>query len=243
MTYNIRKGLGANGNNSPLKELREAIRAVDADVVFLQEVMGHSEMKPHRKKGLKQDHLEFLADSVWPHFAYGRNAIRSEGHYGNAVLSKFPFLRWENLDISTNPMENRGLLHGVVAWPGRKEELHLICLHLNLLEGGRSIQVKKLAQRVEEQVPDDRPLIIAGDFNDWRGRACKQLREALSVEEVGLHHGGKHLKTFPSFLPMLPLDRIYYRGFGVSSAQVTPAKEWKNLSDHQALIAHLRIQE
>ncbi len=34
----------------------------------------------------------FLADEIWPHFAYGKNAIYSAGHHGNAILSKHPIL-------------------------------------------------------------------------------------------------------------------------------------------------------
>lgn len=237
MTYNIRKGLGASGKTKVLKDLREAIRKVEADLVFLQEVMGHSEHEEHRQDGFTGDQLEFLADSVWPHRAYGRNAIRSSGHHGNAILSKIPFKRWENIDISTNPFESRGLLHGVLGWPDKKTDLHLICLHLNLFERSRAVQVGALAKRVQETVPAEVPLLIAGDFNDWRGKATLRLEKELNVKEVGNQNGGTHNRTFPSWLPILPLDRIYFRKLKLADVKVTDVKAWKNLSDHQALIA------
>jgi hypothetical protein len=39
---------------------------------------------------------EFLADQMWQDHAYGRNAIYDAGEHGNAILSRFPILRWEN---------------------------------------------------------------------------------------------------------------------------------------------------
>lgn len=237
MTYNIRKGLGSTGKATVLKDLREAIRKVEADLVFLQEVMGHSDREEHRKAGLSGDHLEFLADTVWPHRAYGRNAIRSSGHHGNAILSKLPFKRWENIDISTNPIESRSLLHGVISWPDQRADLHLICLHLNVLERSRNVQVSALAKRVTENVPAQDALLIAGDFNDWRGKASSRLKSELDVSEVGHQNGGNHHRTFPSWMPLLPLDRIYFRKLKLADAKVTDVKTWKNLSDHQAIIA------
>jgi endonuclease/exonuclease/phosphatase family metal-dependent hydrolase len=241
MTYNIRKGLGASGRRSVLASLREAIRKVEADVVFLQEVMGKSQKLGDPVAELKGDQLEYLADSVWTHYAYGKNAIHSEGHHGNAILSKFPFVSWENIDISTNRLERRGLLHGVLKVPHGHAELHLICLHLNLFGSGRRVQVKRLADRVRSFVPDGGPLLIAGDFNDWRGQACKSLREQLAVEEVGLTSLGRHARTFPAWFPVLPLDRIYFRDLKLVNLDVQDRHHWRMLSDHQAILAEFII--
>ena len=56
--------------------------------------------------------FEFLADSIWDHFAYGKNAIYQHGHHGNAILSEIPFNRLHNLDVSTMRISQRGILHG-----------------------------------------------------------------------------------------------------------------------------------
>ena len=59
-----------------------------------------------------------MADALWPQFAYGRNAVYPHGHHGNAVLSKFPILRYENRDVSISGPEKRALLHCVLDVPG-----------------------------------------------------------------------------------------------------------------------------
>ncbi|MBX7231912.1 MAG: endonuclease/exonuclease/phosphatase family protein [Bdellovibrionales bacterium] len=235
MTFNIRKGLGASGLNVNLKQIREALRHVTADIVFLQEVMGHSQKSIHAKAGLGGDHLEFLADSVWTHSAYGKNAIYTNGHHGNAILSKFPFDSWTNIDISNSRFEKRGLLHGVIQY--HKKNIHIICLHLDLFERGRKVQLTRLIDLIQSMISKNEPLLVAGDFNDWRELATRQLREQLNLSEVGLETNGKHLKTFPAWLPLLPLDRIYFRGLKLNKAQVFNEKKWQNISDHQALIA------
>lgn len=239
MTYNIRKGLGATGRKSVLASLREAIRKVEADIVFLQEVQGRTSHIGHAIPN--GDQLEFLADSVWTHYAYGKNAIFDNSHHGNAILSKFPFSSWENVDISTNRIEKRGILHGVLRTPRSGIEIHLICLHLNLFERGRRVQVKRLADRVKSFVPSQGPLLIAGDFNDWRGQTCVTLREQLKVEEVGLSSMGRHARTFPAWFPVLPLDRIYFRDLKLVNLDIQNRSRWRTLSDHQALVAEFVV--
>jgi len=72
MTVNIHKGFTTFNRKFILPELREAVRKVGADVVFLQEVMGTNGQ--HRRGSWDEPHYEFMADEIWPQFAYGREA-------------------------------------------------------------------------------------------------------------------------------------------------------------------------
>src|ERR1700733_2671029 len=146
LTYNMHKGFCFYSRQYVLRELRDAVRMVNADVVFLQEVLGFHPPKAPPEIELSNQ-FEYLADEIWSHFAYGKNAIYSEGHHGNAILSKFPILSYDNINVSTNPLEQRGLLHAQVQPDGKGAPLHLICLHLNLLESGRKVQLRRLIER------------------------------------------------------------------------------------------------
>ena len=70
LTVNIHKGFTFFNRKFILPELRDAVRKIGADVVFLQEVTGS-----HTQHGDKFDnypetpHYEYLADSIWPEFA------------------------------------------------------------------------------------------------------------------------------------------------------------------------------
>ena len=138
LTVNTHKGFTALNRRFILPELREAVRSVSADVVFLQEVHGTHEHHPQRYSNWpSMPQYEFLADSLWPQFAYGRNAVYPAGDHGNALLSKFQIIRHDNLDVSISGHENRGMLHSVLRLPGDGQQVHAICVHLGLREGHR----------------------------------------------------------------------------------------------------------
>ncbi|MCS6786934.1 MAG: endonuclease/exonuclease/phosphatase family protein [Thiobacillaceae bacterium] len=239
-SYNIHKGLSFFNRRVVVHEVRERLKAINADIVFLQEVQGHHARRMHRyQEWPASPQHEFLAGDVWSDCAYGRNAVYDHGHHGNAILSRFPILRWENEDISAHPFERRGLLHCELAVPGLGEPLHAICLHLALNESGRRKQLQQLSQRIRRMVPDGAPLIIAGDFNDWRQRAGRYLAGELGLKEVFEVTHGHPARSFPAALPIFPLDRIYVRGFSVAAAHVMQGPDWGRLSDHAPLLAHL----
>ena len=242
MTVNTHKGFTALNRKFILPELRDAVRTVGADVVFLQEVLGtHS--RHSRKVGNwpEAPHYEFLADTMWPQFAYGRNAVYPKGHHGNAVLSKYPIVNFTNHDVSIAGPEKRGLLHCVLRLPGRPIEVHAICAHLGLAEVHRLQQLDLLCQIVQGEVPANAPLIVAGDFNDWRGRAHDILRAGAQLREVFVHANGSAAKTFPARFPLLSLDRIYVRNADAHAPVVLPRKPWSHLSDHAPLVADIEL--
>jgi len=149
---------------------------------------------------------------------------------------------FENQDVSDHRFERRGLLHCVVAVPGWRRNLHCVCVHLSLHERGRNRQLEAISGRLEELASRDVPIIIAGDFNDWRHRATAILERRLGMTEVSVAQFGRAVATFPSMLPLLRLDRIYVRGFEVTGSKVHKGKPWSMLSDHLAVSAELSLR-
>ncbi len=242
LTVNIHKGFTFFNRKFILPELREAVRSVSADVVFLQEVTGN-----HLKHQDKFDnypdtpHYEFLADTIWPEFAYGRNAVYTNGHHGNAVLSKFPIVRFENRDISISGPERRGLLHCELQMPRRGVHVHAICVHLGLLGSHRAQQMELLCDLVRNEIPGHAPVVVAGDFNDWRHRAHAPLAQNADLHEVFVQAHGQAARTFPARLPLLRLDRIYVRNAIGHAPVVLPNRPWSHLSDHAPLAAEIEL--
>jgi len=220
-----------------LDRIRNCLRDSSANIVFLQEVVGenhrHARNIPHWPQG---NQLEFLADSVWTHHAYGKNAIYQNGHHGNAILSEMPFKHWQNHDISLMTFSQRGILHGETT-----KKLHLICVHFGLFEGERRNQTRKLLDYVHNNVPPEAPLIIAGDFNDWRKSSHKLITKELKVFDAYHRINHRVANTFPAIRPMLPMDRIYLRGFQVKSCKIMSNREWRSISDHCALLAKVQL--
>lgn len=240
LTINTHKGLAPWNRRFMLGELRDAVRTTGADIVFLQEVSGEEQRPSRGADNVSGPHYEFLADQLWPQFAYGRNAVYPHGHHGNALLSRFPILSERNHDISIKGPEPRGLLHCVLDVP-ELGELHAICVHLGLREAQRQRQLHLLRALVEAQVPEDAALVVAGDFNDWRGRADAVLQDEDSrLHSAFTRAGLRPPRTFPARWPLLPLDRIYVSNLQVLSACVLSALPWPHLSDHLPLLAELR---
>lgn len=242
LTVNIHKGFTFFNRKFILHELREAVRTVGADVVFLQEVTGtHARHESRVANYPATPHYEFLADSIWPQFAYGRNAVYTNGHHGNAVLSKFPIVSFENRDVSISGPERRGLLHCVLQIPGRETNVHAICVHLGLAESHRLQQLNMLCEMVRNDIPASAPVIAAGDFNDWRHRAHDVLAQGAGMHEVFVQANGKAARTFPARFPVLRLDRIYVRNAIGHAPVVLPPKPWSHLSDHAPLAAEIEL--
>ena len=242
LTVNIHKGFTFFNRKFILPELREAVRSVGADVVFLQEVTGSNARHPDKFDNYPETpHYEFLADSIWPQFAYGRNAVYTHGDHGNAILSKFPIVRFENHDVSISGPERRGLLHCELQIPGRPVNVHAICVHLSLSQAHRNQQLDMLCKLASTDVPVHAPLIVAGDFNDWRQRADAQLARGAALREVFVQAHGHPARTFPARLPLLRLDRIYVRNAIGHAPVVLPAKPWSQLSDHAPLAAEIQL--
>lgn len=248
LTLNTHKGFTFFNRRMVLHELREAVRGVSADVVFLQEVIGAHKAHPVRyPRWPEVSQYEFLADSIWPAYAYGRNASYPDGHHGNALLSKYPIVSHQNHDVSIAGPERRGLLHCVLEMPGTgtdttpPRKLHAICVHLGLHGAHRLKQMDILCELIAREVPEDAPLVVAGDFNDWRVRANSRLQERAQLREVFLESRGASARTFPVRFPVLRLDRIYVRNVVVRHLAVLSLRPWSHLSDHAGLLAEVAL--
>lgn len=237
-TYNIHKGFSQFNRRMVLHELREQMHALNADILFLQEVQGaHTRHVLRHHDYPDRAQYEFIADEVWPHHAYGKNSVYRYGHHGNAVLSRFPIVGMHNRDVSAHRFESRGLLHCELDVAGKS--VHCLCVHFGLFSRGRSMQTRALIDYVREEIPDAAPLIIAGDFNDWRNALGTPLANELDVHDVFHTRSGKPARSFPARLPLLTLDRIYVRGFRVLHSDVHCGETWARMSDHAALSAQL----
>ena len=241
VTYNIHKGFSQFNRHLRVHELREQLRALGADIVFLQEVLGcHSRHAERFDDWPEEAQHQFLAEDVWQAAAYGRNVVYDHGHHGNAVLARFPIVEAHNQDVTHLRFERRGLLHCTIDVPGLDKAVHCVCIHLSLFARSRRRQMDALVGYLEK-VAGDAPLIIAGDFNDWRNEAEQRLALRLGLCEVftGAGSAAEPSRSFPAKRPVLRLDRIYVRGFAVRRAKVYSGYPWSKISDHSPLAATL----
>ncbi len=237
LSYNIHKGFSQLNRKYILEEIRNSIRLLNADVLFLQEVIGRNDKHHiHYHEWDDDKQLEYLADSVWHHYAYGKNAIYEHGHHGNAILSKHPFSNWDNTDISCVKKSHRGILHGII-----DQRLHVLCTHFGLLPREQKYQSKRLIETASQYLNDQKPFVLAGDFNDFSLSTHKALKNQIGLKECFEEQNQALSKTFPAPFPLLPLDRIYFANMELLHCERLSGDPWSRLSDHCALYADFKI--
>jgi endonuclease/exonuclease/phosphatase family metal-dependent hydrolase len=249
-TYNIHKGLSPLNRKLIIHDVREKLHAYDADIVFLQEVQGaHSTNARKFADWPTAPQHEHIAEGRYTDIVYGANARHRMGDHGNAILSSFPIAHSVNHDVSHHRFESRGHLFARIELPFIAVPLTCVCVHLGLFHRSRLMQIDRLIELLQEVAPGNSPLVIAGDFNDWRAghsRISDKLADRLGVVEVFEASQGKLARTFPAVMPMLTLDRIYVRGMKIEAAHrlhgEVKGTRWRRMSDHLGLAVTLRAK-
>lgn len=245
-TYNIHKGVRGVGPTKRLEihNLGLAVEALDADIVCLQEVRRFNESEARTFSRTQfgpmawpaEPQADYLAPEGYE-VAYRTNAFTRGGEHGNALLARWPIGDIGHHDVSDHRFEQRGLLHAPVHWRGI--EVHVVVVHLGLIHSSRVRQAERLARLVQEALPANAPVVIAGDFNDW-GEKLDPI-----LVDVGLKRAGTdaqvRVPTFPSIVPVLSLDRVYTRGLRCTSVMVPRGGTWARLSDHLPLVVELEL--
>ena len=242
-TYNIHTGVRGLGPRKRLEihNLGLAVEALDADLVFLQEVrlFHKGEVRRFDRTSFgwpAQGQAEYLAPEGYD-VAYRTNAVTRQGEHGNALLSRWPMGDVGHHDVSDHRFEQRGLLHVPVTWNG--STVHAIVVHFGLVHRSRVRQVERLAQFIQTEVPPGDMLVVAGDFNDWGERLDKPMQDLGLTRAAAPGMGRGACATFPSLAPVFALDRFYLRGLACRSAMVPRGMTWARMSDHLPLVAEL----
>lgn len=235
-TYNIHKGVQGLGlaRRLEIHNLVHAVEQFDADIVCLQEVRRNNrKMERLFTRWPDLDQAGYLSPEGYES-VYRTNAVTRHGEHGNALLSRWPVMASGHSDVSDHRFEQRGLLHVELLVEGLT--LHVIVVHLGLIHASRERQVQRLGQFIEQEVPPEAPLVVAGDFNDWGAQLLRPMAKMNLRTFEGIR-----LATFPSRLPLLHLDRIFVRGLHPISAHVPHGRAWSRMSDHLPLIAEFGL--
>lgn len=241
ITYNIHRAIGVDRRFRP-QRIVDILQHYDADVVILQEV---DEGVPRsRELNLAKELAEIAG---YPHYALGHNVSLRKGRYGNATLSRFPILRERNIDLSVaESWIRRGCQHTTLELNGTGRHLEVFNLHLGLSARERAKQVELLKRSHEfSSVDPETPVIVAGDFNDWRSLLQPTFTNGFGFGCATARRRGPYrvIPTYPSFSPQGGLDRIYHRGplhlLSVHSCRLQVARV---ASDHLPIVAEFQVE-
>jgi endonuclease/exonuclease/phosphatase family metal-dependent hydrolase len=229
-TYNIHRGRGMDGRTN-LARTAEVIRAIDADLVALQEVIGAG---PNAK-----GHAEELGAMLGMGWVMAPARHLRGALFGNVVLSRLPIRHHAQYDLSWRTCEPRCCQRVDVAIGS--DTLHLYNVHL----GTALLERRHQAGRLSAILHDHRvrvPKIMLGDFNEWmRGLATNILSERLKSIDLRAHL--RRRRTYPGLFPVLHLDHIYYEGqVEVVRVELPRTRLSLMASDHLPLIAELKVR-
>ncbi len=230
ITYNIRKGKGANGRlKVALDELGGAIASLGVDLLLCQEVF-HSD----RNNVSQSAHL---AQVLGFNSYYGANRFARAGHHGNATLTSLSLQHFENHNISTGRLDQRGALYVALRYDHRP--LHVFNVHLGLSQRQRTKQMRQIESLVPEKCRPGEPVLLAGDFNDWSGRLDRVVVDELGFKNAFASTNGIKNRTWHSRRPLFELDRIYVKNLRTTQVRRLVGPPWSHLSDHLPVLAEL----
>lgn len=234
LSYNIRKGKGYRKSNPHISDISNYISQQECDVVMCQEVA------ENKHSSDCQSQCCHIANTLNMDHYYGANACYNDGSHGNATFSAFPSISNLNINVTTNPFEYRGILYSVLR-PNDSSHIHVFNVHLGLTPGQRRKQIRLLMNFINSTIPEEDPIIIAGDFNDFGGVIKKIFAELPEFESATNNISKPESKTWPSHRPLFQLDNMFYRNLKLIDVQTLQGQN-KYLSDHLALYTKFELQ-
>lgn len=230
LTYNIHKAIGNDGKYS-LDRIIEILKKSQADIICLQEV---DFLVPRSRY---EDLAYELALGLGFHYELGLNVYLKKGAYGNAILSRFPIIHSENLNITWGIKKRRGCLMTKILLPRDllkdsisfeefkikkfknkvpsdlpTVDIGILNMHLGLANFERLWQVKQILSSAFLEMMRNSPTIILGDTNDRLERVDKLFEQKGFYDSTKFLIQKSQIKknrfyTFPSYTPR-PLIRI-----------------------------------
>jgi endonuclease/exonuclease/phosphatase family metal-dependent hydrolase len=255
LSYNIHKCIGGLDRRYAPERIAQVIKNLDPDVLLLQEV-DHDVPRSNKDR-----QVDLLGDLVgMSHRSWYPNVdVRGGGHYGNAILSRYPLVETTNIDLSIRFKKKRSVLHGVirVRHDGVDRTVHVYNMHLGLARFERKIQISRfLDSHPFASLHHETPVVVGGDFNDVYGGLGGLLVPAgfrgpgdePEANGGNGRNGGNGAKlrrpaTFPAWGPLRALDAIFVRG-SVDFLQLSRCETElaRRASDHRPLVADVRLK-
>ncbi len=252
-TFNLLHGRSPGDGVVDTGRLRDALKALDADVLAMQEVdrgqdrSGRVDQTALAADALGALHARFapaLIGTPGRHWRAARPGDdTTDPAYGVGLVSRLPVARWRRIALGASPAVLPALVDGRRLAVIRDEprvavaaELAapapvgtVVAVHLSFAPGVNVVQLLRLARALRDA---PRPVVLLGDLN------------LPGPVPPAVLYGWRSLvraMTFPTTAPSLQLDHVLARD---DAARPLPAVERAlavpaDVSDHRALVVDL----
>lgn len=219
-SYNIHKGVGGDRRRD-LDRTAAVIAEIGADILALQE----ADTRFGTRTGLL-DLDRIRRDLGLIAVPLAQNGA-AHGWHGNLLLVKNALIQ-DIHPLVLPGFEPRGAMVTDLEIAGRP--LRVINTHFGLLPKSRAAQARAIIDKIASL--DERPTLLMGDLNEWRGTATmlRTLGERFQIPPPKA--------SFPARYPILPFDRILASA-GLSEIIPHDTALARRASDHLPIKARL----
>lgn len=219
-TWNVHRFVGTDGRKDPHRAL-QVLQELDADVIALQEI--ECDGAPAALKALRHSVL------LGP-------ACEGRSGFGNALVTR---LKVEDVivhDLSVDGFEKRNVVDARLRDGLRR--IRVLATHLGLSRTERKQQADQILEVIESGAHDGAGFdvtMVLGDLN------VLDRDEGSVARLLGRFGTSSRVRSFPSTLPVLRLDRVLVDAPGASIAVRTHRTRLsRSASDHLPVIGSLR---
>ncbi|MBN1179898.1 MAG: endonuclease/exonuclease/phosphatase family protein [Anaerolineae bacterium] len=224
MTYNIHHGLDADFHVD-LLDIADVIAAESPDVVVLNEV------SRSRVTNGFVDMLPLISRRLGMPYVFGANY--ADGQYGNALLSRYPILEWDNTHFVHNTTETRGVLRVVVDAPGGP--ITFYATHLDHIEGPDNVRAEQVVEVLDVWGGTARAVLL-GDLNARPDQPELAPIYAAGFVDALAAGGQEDVFTFWDPVPYQRIDYIF------ATPDLSIGRVWvvqTHASDHLPVLAEI----
>ena len=230
LSYNIHHAEGVDGRLD-VERIARVIQSVEPDLVALQEV----DEKVKRTQAIDQP--SELARLTKMHVVFGANIELQGGHYGNAVLSRFPIVRHtHHLLPNIGASEQRGVIEAEITLPASEQPVLFLVTHLDFRADDRERLASATAINDLAAKHPQKPALLAGDLN-----ATPESKTLERFASMWTQANEKPIATVPVEQPTEQIDFILYRPHGGWKVIETQVLDEAVASDHRAIFAVLEL--
>lgn len=224
LTWNIHGGVGLDFRHD-IRRIGNILERHNADIVALQEV------NLRKKSSDIQNTYEYLKQKGGRYSCHAWTINDPIGNYGHVLFSKFPMKKQIIHDVSIPNREPRAIIESLVNFP--VGQIRIITLHLGIGIRDKVHQLDRLRDII--LTGGTLPIILLGDFNQWLGKNVEnKLSDLLDISPK--------LRSYPSFIPVLTLDRIMCTR-SIEIVHMKKIYEAWIASDHLPIVADIKLSK
>ncbi len=234
LSYNIHHGEGVDGKLD-VERIARVISSVNPDIVALQEV------DQNVSRSGSVDQPQQLARLTKMDVVFGANIDLQGGHYGNAILSRFPIRRHQNhLLPNIDDGEQRGVIEAEIQVPSAAMPIAVWATHFDHRRDDRErfASAAAIEQWIasREQSSGEQPMLLMGDLNDVAGS-----RTLTRLETHWTRVSDVALPTIPVAKPTRQIDFILFRPQSRWRVIETRVLDEAVASDHRAFFSVVEL--